>query len=988
MKRELLQHIISDIPVENLPPFWVAIDHLSFSDKKKLFDYQQQAILNALKVLKKYYKDFVPYSKNELLYANEKRKISFYNWYVENNLLKEKFHLELKKLKSEIGSLLSEYYASNNGSIPFHNFVNRMNFWMATASGKSVVLIKLVYILRELISHNEIPSNDILILTYRDDLIEQIKSHIREFNSFQSDIYIKLHELRSYEQVKRENSSLFRNKEINVFIYRSDNLSDDHKEKIVDFRNYDNDGKWYIFLDEAHKGDKEDSKRQHIYSILSRNGFLFNFSATFTDERDYVTTAFNFNLAEYIRSGYGKHITILEQEIRQFRSDEDYTEVEKQKIVLKTLIMLAYIKKNWEKLGKKKSEMYHNPMMVTLVNSVNTENADLKLFFRELEKIGNARVKETTFESALRELLDEFSKVTEYLYESDEPVIIDKDILRKIKQSDILQLVFNTSKPGNIEAIVRPSNKQELVFRLKSATKPFALIKIGDISSWIKEELSNYDVEERFEDETYFENLNKDDSDINILMGSRSFYEGWDSNRPNVLNYINIGTGDDAYKFILQSVGRGVRVEPIKNKRKRLKQLFLGEEIDNEIYQAGKEISPATETLFIFGTNRITLTSVIERMKEEGGAKEEKQLELFLNPEVKDRTLLVPTYKISDTLKFENTKKFEVSDSDLHLIDEYISDLDDRILLMHHVTYPKILEVLRNGLKEKRKHFVPIDRSFDDPDFLLSRIFEFYRISPREFSLFKPIENEIQHYKKIQVALSIYENLLTAAKSVLKSEELEKIQNEAEHLLKQKKISLKEYTKRITESAKGVKDSDTVYYQSSVLHIKQLPHHYYLPVIYSDDEKIAIINHIIRHKSEVKFVNELEKAINEGNNPFKEYDWWMFSKLDEHIDQIYIPYFNPQINDYSRFCPDFVFWLQKGNRYSIIFVDPKGTEYASGYRKIDGYKEVFEENEKRKVFQFNGFEVDVKVKLFTIQKSVVPQEYRQYWFDDVTEITM
>ena len=32
------------------------------------------------------------------------------------------------------------------------------------------------------------------------------------------------------------------------------------------------------------------------------------------------------------------------------------------------------------------------------------------------------------------------------------------------------------------------------------------------------------------------------DSPFNILFGSRSFYEGWDSNRPNVMNFINIGS--------------------------------------------------------------------------------------------------------------------------------------------------------------------------------------------------------------------------------------------------------------------------------------------------------------------------------------------------------------------------------------------------------------------------------------------------------------
>ncbi len=107
-----------------------------------------------------------------------------------------------------------------------------------------------------------------------------------------------------------------------------------------------------LFLDEAHKGDKEDSKRQHIYSILSRNGFLFNFSATFTDPRDIITTAFNFNLSRFINEGYGKHIAILKQEIRAFRSNEDYTEEEKQKIVLKSLILLTYVKKFYREIKR------------------------------------------------------------------------------------------------------------------------------------------------------------------------------------------------------------------------------------------------------------------------------------------------------------------------------------------------------------------------------------------------------------------------------------------------------------------------------------------------------------------------------------------------------------------------------------------------------------------------------------------------------------
>ena len=163
----------------------------------------------------------------------------------------------------------------------------------------------------------------------------------------------------------------------------------------------------------------------------------------------------------------------------------------------------------------------------------------------------------------------------------------------------------------------RPSNRQELAFKLKTSDRPFALIKIGDISGWLKDELAGYEINERFEDESYFESLNRENSDINILMGSRSFYEGWDSNRPNVINYINIGVGEDAKKFILQSTGRGVRIEPIKDQRKRLLFLYNTKEVTQALFDKLKDQVLPVETLFIFGTNRNALETVIKELQTE-----------------------------------------------------------------------------------------------------------------------------------------------------------------------------------------------------------------------------------------------------------------------------------------------------------------------------------------------------------------------------------
>jgi len=156
-----------------------------------------------------------------------------------------------------------------------------MSFWMATGSGKTLVIVKMIEMLGELIDRGLLPEKDILFLTYRDDLLDQFKVHIDEFNSYHSDVKINLKFERINEAVKRANPIPFARNEITVFYYRSDLITDQGKEKQVDFRTYDNHGNWFIILDEAHKGDREESKRSNILQYSFEERFLFNFSATF-----------------------------------------------------------------------------------------------------------------------------------------------------------------------------------------------------------------------------------------------------------------------------------------------------------------------------------------------------------------------------------------------------------------------------------------------------------------------------------------------------------------------------------------------------------------------------------------------------------------------------------------------------------------------------------------------------------------------------------
>ncbi|MCX7929078.1 MAG: DEAD/DEAH box helicase family protein, partial [Patescibacteria group bacterium] len=166
-----LQTITENFQLNNLPEEWLNIDLAKFSNNKALFDYQQNALKNAIKALYKY---FIECKQN---------KEKFFKLYI-NNGLTENLDIKLSNNKNyKIFEEFDNHYIIQNNEIRFYHFINRMSFWMATGSGKTLVIVKLIELLAYLIQQEQIPKNDILFLTYREDLIEQFRYHVDEFNS-------------------------------------------------------------------------------------------------------------------------------------------------------------------------------------------------------------------------------------------------------------------------------------------------------------------------------------------------------------------------------------------------------------------------------------------------------------------------------------------------------------------------------------------------------------------------------------------------------------------------------------------------------------------------------------------------------------------------------------------------------------------------------------------------------------------------------------
>ncbi|MFX0009107.1 MAG: DEAD/DEAH box helicase family protein [Candidatus Hermodarchaeota archaeon] len=975
MTKPILEAFVNNIELDDLPSRWKNLDTINFSNSKKLFEFQQKAVINIIKCLYLFFKE------------DEATNTKFFERYINNGLDKRistKLHLKLSNFNADMIDILQEYYPTEDESISFDHFIQRAAFWMATGSGKTLVAIKLIELLKELSDLGEIPKKDILILTYRDDLITQFKRHVDEFNeiSTKRGFKIDLVELKEYDRIKKESLRPYFNN-LTVFYYRSDLIGDDQKEKIIDFRNYQNEGNWYLILDEAHKGDKDDSKRQIYNSILSRNGFLFNFSATFVDPRDLITTVYNFNLEKFVTEGYSKHLYLFQEELTSFK-EEDYNQDEKQKIVLKTLILLTYLKKIYSEVKEtsKRQDIYWEPLMLVLVNTVQLstirEKPDLKLFFEEIEKIANGDIEEELYNEAVKEIRASIRDWFKFIYEKT-TLKIDREKLQAITKEDILKYIFNADSFSGIEVLVIPEKRKEVVLKLKASDKPFALIKIGDAIKWIKDNLKGYEFTESFEDKSFFENIDQRD-ELNLLMGSRAFYEGWDSNRPNLILYINIGTGTKAKKFVTQSVGRGVRVEPFKNKRRRLLTLY-NQKQDEKVYETVKKIIQPLETLFIFGTSKKSLNEVIQTLKV--GEETRETLELSVNRKALAYTLLIPTYReLTQKLwQINNPQKFLISKSQLEMLRRYFTELDHRILAVQHEIPLEILKHIISTFDNEKKYYrIDQEQTIEiiPINYLVDRLIDHFNLKNEEFNEWKALEEEIIHFKKISVALEVKEEIQELKEKInkvgnWKPDDIAEEERQKRYLLGE--IDENHY---VNGSASKELFKDLI--------IKNNPHHYYLPLILTNKEQIDYVKHAISTESDVKFIEKLEEALSE-NKITNDLDWWLFSRINEYLDEVYIPYHDPSRNLMRKFYPDFIFWLCRDNNYFIIFVDPKGIKFTEYEFKIDGFTRIFGEINNPRSFEYGSFNIRVLLLLYNIGgRQVISKKYRDYWIDDVESI--
>ncbi len=961
----MLQKLIEkDRESREIPSDWQYREPKKFGLDWELFAYQQKAIENITTFLYLLYHDW----RGGMINRNKQDIVQMYR----NNGLDQEIETSLA-ITEESGNFkfLSQFFPTET-QIPFETFINRAAFWMATGSGKTLVMIKLLALLADLIDKKLIPQKDILILAPKDDILNQIKAHVDKFNKG-SEITINLKNLKEYERTKNQ-QSIFDKNEITVFYYRADNIAGKDmvaKKKDGQRLNYEsiyNDGNWYLILDEAHKGEKETSLRQQYFMALTQNGFLFNFSATFTDDLDIATTVFDYKLNTFLKDGYGKKLYVADSNFQKFnRSDEDdFSDKDKKNIIAQSLIVFALAKMHFHKLREVNKNLYHAPLLITLAHSVNTEEADLKIFYKLLAEIS---VGNFEFERAKTNLVSKLEENKKYLFSLGE---IDLHLiaeLRELKEKDFREAVFNTKNKGNIEVVKFRDNQGELAFKLVNSDRYFMLIRASDVVQWENNTLSGYEVG-RVIEESFFEDINKK-NDINILLGSRVFTEGWDSNRPNIINYINIGVSDEAKKYVLQSIGRGIRIEPMPNQRKRFESLDVSFFSDSERQKILKN-NQILESLFIFATNKEVVKNILEELEKQSNPEWIKINGIKKNEKIKENEFPIFIPSFGNTVL--NEKPFWIGKNEFTEVSEFVEKTGAKVLLLKNNirlrTYKKVIDRKNFIINERRRRrtaenilFIA-DHYFNEPINKLSEI--------------KILDGEISHYHEVKTnigqadAEKLERDILKIIKPRLSEEQVDK-------LLEQKKITLKEYKEKI----KDIATKDNFEVLKDYLDFKVLQEHYYSPILFKQGSEN--FQHIIKEQSEIDFLEALKNYIDQKDSSLKIYDWWYFSKIDQVIDKVGIPYFDSEAGEYRTFFPDFIFWLKKGANYYLKFIDPHGTQYIeNSAEKIDGFNDFIADLDSLKKKRVTSAEM----YFYNNDQpgAGVDEKYRKYWTNDFNKI--
>ena len=859
----------------------------------------------------------------------------------------------LKELNAHLETFNEELPKSERIESYKEDELNKLALWNATGSGKTLLMHINLMQFRHY-AKGKIEINKTLLLTPNEGLSLQ---HLREFEAshIEAEIFSK------------DSRGLFESGATQIIEVTK--LADEDGDKTVAVESFEENN--LVFIDEGHRGSSGDTWKKNR-DKLSRNGFSFEYSATFGQAINAATGAkkkalsneyaksilFDYSYKYFYNDGYGKDYTIL-------NLGDDESKIRHTYLVASLLSFYQQVKIYKENPSLMKSYMIENPLMVFVggsVNSVRTQNkrkvsdvVDILLFFNHF--IGDATSSVKTIEEILSGksgLVDQHGRD---LFANRFAYLSGVGMSAKEVYGELLKQLFN-----NTNGVLHIDNfkglESEMGLRLGGG-EYFGVINVGDTASLEKLcEENGLRVFKKEFSASLFESINQKNSKINLLIGAKKFSEGWSSWRVSTMGLMNVGKKEGSQ--IIQLFGRGVR---LKGKNFSLKR--------SRCYDGGLERRyQAVETLNIFGVRADYMRQFKEYLQEEGVPTDDRVE--FVLPVIKDARFKKHKLKV---LRVKNGKNFKKEvqvtlayENNLQIFKKVVLNRYKRVDLMQkggvtsqQITYdepkltPKHLAFVR-----LEKLFIELERFKDERNLAnlvvsktaIAQLLEYndwYTLQIPKEKLRMESFADLEYIEEIFLALlkAYTKALYEYKRSQWESEFMEyrELDENDKNFIDEYRVVAEDKERELIAKLQALQKlledgkTDEVEFKKLLRHDLYpiaFEKHLYNPLIYKDKKLLSIsINPVALNEGERDFIEDLKKYLLVNEAEFEKTELFVLRNQSKTGMGFF---------EAGNFYPDFIMWLIKDNKQYITFIDPKGlrnVDVVNG-AKINFYKTIKE----------------------------------------------
>ena len=882
----------------------------------------------------------------------------------------ENYFNRREKLLRELNKFLKEFNRKNRTGISEfkEEDLKKIAFWMATGSGKTLIMHINYW---QILKYSKNNWDNIILITPNEGLSRQ---HYEELK--QSGIPCKLYD---------GNLDSLKTKSGEVLVIDIHKLTEEKKGEGVSVDVSFFDGKNLVFIDEGHKGQKsEEQKWKKLRETIGKDGFIFEYSATFGQvigknkellEEYAKAIIFDYSYKYFYTDGYGKDFYVYN--IKTETKKDKYSDRQQELLLVAGLLsfyeQLLVFEENREELKELNIE---KPLWIFVGSKVTGKgiNSDVLRVIKFLDSV----IKDEYF---LKSIAEQILEGKSGLIDSSGNDIFEGkfEILKELNEKngidflveDIYKRVFNGR--GNLELYDIKNAEGEIGLKVSTAERYFGVINVGDTRT-LKKLISQANIEvkeDHFSQSLFFE-INRGESSLNLLIGSKKFMEGWNSWRVSNMCLINMGKSEGPQ--IIQLFGRGVR---LKGRNFSLKRE------ENPDYRV-----KILQTLFVFGLNADYVNAFLEAIeKEEVECREiaipikfnipEKwegkiytikteesfdflriPVKLTVDEEILSRIKIDLRPKITVAHGLKTQKVDSVTDEPVEIPEEYFELLDWNLIYSEVLNYKMTqgmynlsvnLETLKNVVKaggyrlflEGTEGIAVKGNTLELLSFkgveklnkIVSAILKSYI---KKFYTGEWKREEMKHLKAEPLTTEKHPHMYPKdGKIILKiPEELKK---DIEKVMKQ----LDGYDPQNNKIPAEWKN-----WSSFIIHFDS---HLYTPLVIWRKNKDEITSIPVKlNRGETEFLEDFKSFLKSDRRLCK-YDIFLLRNLSKRGIGFFVN---------SGFYPDFIIWIKDASKQHVIFIDPKG---------IRNLEEGFE-NEKIKLCTLHIKEIEKVVNEYLKNK--------------------